>query len=86
MGTLNVAAPLERTGENDSPIPSIEPSALGRLKALGVTALFASPVGKGRGLDVLWKRGRFFVGCRGLVADAVAQVLLELRLERFGRV
>jgi hypothetical protein len=49
IGTVNVPVPLDSTGENDSPIPSIEPSAFGRLIACGVTALLSSPPGRPTG-------------------------------------
>src|SRR5262245_46110089 len=40
-GSENVAAPVESTGEKLSPMPSVEPSALGIGIAVGVAALFA---------------------------------------------
>src|SRR5689334_22614920 len=48
IGTENEAVPAESSGANDSPMPSIEPSAPGREMACGVTADFASPEGSAR--------------------------------------
>lgn len=49
MGTLNVAVPDDSSGEKLSPRPSTDPPSPGSDSACGVTALFASPVGKPTG-------------------------------------
>lgn len=48
-GTLNVAVPDDSSGEKLSPRPSTDPPSPGSDSACGVTALFASPVGKPTG-------------------------------------
>ncbi|GAB5549488.1 MAG: hypothetical protein SangKO_092480 [Sandaracinaceae bacterium] len=50
MGTLKVAVPLESTGLKLSPMPSMEPSASGRLMACGVAALASVPPGSEMGV------------------------------------
>src|SRR3972149_6306424 len=49
IGTVNVPVPDDSTGANDSPIPAIEPSALGSEIACGVTALLPGPDGSETG-------------------------------------